>query len=47
MYGLPKHVCDPRVHLNVNSIDFVCVCRKLSPHLGVFMRERESWITGV
>ena len=29
--------CDPRVHLSVPSIGFVCVfvCRKLSPHLRV------------
>ena len=29
--------CDPSVHLDVPSIGFVyvCVCRKLSPHLGV------------
>ena len=25
----------PSVHLDVPSIGFVCVCRKLSPHLGV------------
>ena len=29
--------CDSSVHLDVPSIGFicVCVCRKLSPHLGV------------
>ena len=35
MYGLPKNVCyarDPSMHLDVYSIDFVCVCRELSPH---------------
>ena len=38
MYGLQKSVCcasDPNVHLDVSSIGFVCVCRKLSPHLRV------------
>ena len=36
--GLPKHVCcacNPSVHLDVLSIGCVCVCRKLSSHLGV------------
>ena len=47
MYGLPKWVCvwcacDPSVYLDVSSIGFACVCRKLSHHLKV-----ESWITGV
>ena len=27
--------CDPSVHLDVPSIGFVCVCRKLSTDLGV------------
>ena len=27
--------CDPSVHLDVPSIGCVCVCRKLSPDLGV------------
>ena len=36
--------CDPNERLSAPSICFVCVfvCRKLSPHLGVW-----SWITGV
>ena len=35
MYGLPKSVCDPSVHLDVPSkcSIYVCVCQKLSPHL--------------
>ena len=35
--------CGPSEHLDAPSICCVFVCRKLSPHLGVF----ESWITGV
>ena len=27
--------CDPSVHLDSHTICFVCVCRKLSPHLRV------------
>ena len=27
--------CDPSVHLDVHSIGFVCVCRRVSPHLTV------------
>ena len=27
--------CDPSVHIDVSSTGFDCVCRKLSPHLGV------------
>ena len=51
MYGLLKKVCvccvcDPNERLSAPSICFVCVfvCRKLSPHLEVWI---ESWITGV
>ena len=42
MYGLPKSgvccACDPNERLSAPSICFVCVfvCRKLSPHLGVW-----------